>query len=517
MSAVWVRVTHAGCRRRSVDGVIAIDRLGLARGDDVRSAGLDASGDASPAAVRALFRLSPSGDRGYEVINEQREAILAPAWAAAMGWLPAVLARFDGVVADVESSTLGLVEESARRAGVPYRRGGLHLLSRWSRLMFLLGEVLSKALVAHAKSSNRDVDILFYAEVPNHWRHVEPVASELRARGHRVGFLQSAVQGLGPLVSEVSDDGVECSLDWLALRPGTLVALLKAAAGLPLPEVQAPTLSAGAVHGLRRRALYSRLVYEKARLVGRGLRCRVCVFGDASAHRPAGLSRGLAESGIPTVSMQHGAIADPVRYRQQTDVFMVWDQCSAEACASWSADCRVVGVPGLEAERSRQSEQPPGQADRALLAPTLGSAADLIAWVRDAAALSRRMRPDLRLFVRLHPRTPAHVCTAFLAAELATPVPRGEGVAESILASDLVISDGSSILTEARLFGREAVEMPRESVTRAKVLPEERVRTLPTVNGPAATDLLHGSIGRAADVIEAAMIGEVSGASRFEV
>jgi hypothetical protein len=445
--------------------------------------------------VRDVFDLT-TPDEGYEWIRFQREAIVAEEWRSILAWVPRVV-MWREVVADVVPWRLGAVEEAVRLGagtiGTTVDRAAS--LYRYSRSSFWAGEVALKA--AAAPRGRADADVLFYADTPNHWRHCAPVAEELARRGLSVGFIAAAIAGVHAFVPPGIP--VVTSLDSRALRPDVLSSMVHGVRQQPDARVAASgRISDAAGDSLTRRARYARMVYEKARAVGRSMSARVCVFGDASAHRPAGLAAGLREIGVPSIAVQHGAIGDARRYAQSTDVFLVWDAESARAVAAEPAMARtlVVGSPALEAETRELGGRQEPIGGRVLLTPSNRSERVLREWIASAIDVCASAGAK-DVVLRMHPLSPPDVARA-MASEFPVCVSETASLAEDVLAADVVVHDGSSVGAEARLLGVPEVRMST-AVSGASV----RYCLGRAVSRDPVSPAVAGAIGRAADAIVA--------------
>jgi hypothetical protein len=451
------------------------------------------------ATVRDVFDVAPTDD-ALAWIGVQREAVLADDWRWMLAWIPSAL---QGAVVDVDvrPDRLGAVEEAARCAGasmegVSRRRFGS---LRHSAAAFWLGEVLWKGLRA-PRATCGSAEVLFYAETANHWRHCGPIARELASRGHTVAFIPAAIGAAEAFRPDAI--GTVPSLDARALSPHRARGLVGAmVAGGRSPVRISGRLSEAAADALSLRAAYARLVYEKARCVGRGISTRACVFGDASAHRPAGLAAGLREAGVPTAAIQHGAVMDARRYAQATDVFLAWDAGSARRLDGEPTLARtiVVGLPGVEAEMGAVGTDPVGM-PAVLIAPSDVSERLLGAWIEGACAIAAG-NDGRAIRIRLHPRTPAGVRAA-MAGRFPEVDGGSETLVQALARSAVVLHDGSSVGAEARLLG---VPEADASATDARSVVETSLRQ--RRGSLAAAGAITGSIGRAADVIEAMMHG----------
>jgi len=402
--------------------------------------------------VRGAFDIREPRDAGWAVIAQQREALLAPTWQNVISVLCAVLVDGDRVVADVAIRNQGALEVAADIVGCTiiesiraFRPEPL------SRARFWLGEMLGKGLCGRGRVQLRgSPQVLVYAETPNHWRQLGPIVAELKRRGVTCAFLSAAVGGLQAFVPPMGECEV-ISLDRRALSPRALVPLLgnlrRVGRACARGEVSGETLSY-----LQRRAEYARWVYEKAFHAARGVSPAVGLFGDASAHRPAGVAESLRAAGATTVTAQHGAVVDAVRYSEMTEYVFVWDDASATAmqAAGSPAVPVVIGVPTAVPKDHRSSAP---DAHSVLLAPTAAPVSDVLAWLEAAARVAEQADGLRECLVRLHPSMTGGRVEEVLMSRNGLTLATTEDLAETLARVSWVITRSHSVAHEARLSG----------------------------------------------------------------
>lgn len=442
------------------------------------------------ATVRALFTVEEIDD-AYRIINLQREAVLAPEWPQLLAWLPSVSSDHDSILVDVRPDWLGAVEASVapecRRVVRSVRR---HAPLRYSLPWFVLGEWLAKGVCApRARMVRRDV--IFYAELANHWRQLAPIAAALRERGLRLGFAAAAVASRKPFIPEVFAGGAygpTASLDRSAISPPLALEIFSAIANVP-PSVVRGALSAEARAALAARALHCRRVYEKFRVVSRDIACSVLVMGDGSSHRPAALIHAFERRGVPTVVVQHGMVADVVRYLTPAQHFLAWDSQSERAVldAGIASRTRVVGIPSLDIAVREMDRHNGSVGGGILLAPTYGSEAAISEWI----ALALRTIEEVgwgnaTIVVRLHPQTDPTVVGRIAASIGRAELSREPDLTRDLLNTDIVVTDGSSVGVEALAAGLRVFSLSDQGA----LVPQDGVRQAAGAAGIAADAII---------------------------
>lgn len=433
-------------------------------------------------AVRHAFDVLTTTDC-EQVLSDQREALLAPEWPQILAWLPETLQQLSPatVIAAVRPWLLGAVETACRSletCSVVSARASLRSRARYGRVSFIAGEVILKGFCNQHSGFRRNLrrDMALYAEVPNHFRQLSPVVPRLASQGVSVLVLKAAVAKVhayspplepGEASHCARTDNSVCSLDRLALHPRPLLATVASLRRSRCPEITGD-VSDKAKKALARRARYYAWVYDKIANVIPMIDVGIVVMGDSAGHRTAAISHYCRRVGVPTVAMQHGFVADIPRYHQTADVFLVWDQQSAEALSSGGGDgpvFRVVGSPGLEAEYRSASKRNLGEQTKAqqhsppivLLAPSLRSERFLHSWLRICQEVTDSLGADeftpvLRL--RLHPSTPADARRSLRSSVGGAEADDGRPLASSLLLSAVVVTTSqSSLIWEANSLG----------------------------------------------------------------
>lgn len=441
------------------------------------------------------------------VISRQREALLTPKWSAVMSWLPSALRGAAEILVDVPTHLLGCIEvcspQNVRLTCLRGRRGQLLSSSAW----FLLGELGAKGLSNRSRAARgqlrRSVDVLAYAEVPNHWRGLAPVVARLARQGRTVAFCSAAVGGVRAFVPDTKSAACVLSLDHLALGPRALVRSLGVVAQTHKPAAVVGGISRAAAEALGWRALRCYWVYHKAGAVTQLLEPEVVLFGDASGPRAAAMCDAFRNRGVPSVALQHGHISDVRRYVQASDHFMVWNEASGDAVTrgGYSGGVHVVGNPGLEAEVSSPLCECANRRGvrGVLVAPTATTADQLSRWLALAgdAVFSYDGRTPR---VRLHPSMRTEWATREVAKN-GMLVSRSASLAQDLLESSMVLTNSPSVHTEALALG-----VPSHMLTGAGSPTRLfATRSKAAADGPG----LAGSSARACQVVS--LIGGLSG------
>ncbi len=414
----------------------------------------------------SIYRIRPreEADRGWSVIQDQLHAVLTPGWPELVAVMRQHVSADDNLVVRVRCEFRGAVEVGAAAVGacVSSVSSCWRSMVRYSRTAFLLGEVLGKAVAARGRVSSRRCSVIVYAEVQNHWRQLAPVVEALRRCELDVLFANAAVRSFRPYIPEgiLPEDTI--SLDRRCCLPRPMGALIAALVSVRRPVVEG-SMSRVSMRFVARKARYLRWVYAKGYASCIGLRAITALFGDCSAHRPAGVAHSFGDQGATTFTMQHGAVVDARRYLECTDYMFAWDERSAHILveSGMQAQPLVVGVPTVGALAQRMHRV----ADGVLVAPTWRQSSASADWLSDVLAGFPRGAFS-RIRIRLHPAAGAQAEVAQVVGkfvEVGALLDDGT-LDDALLSASVVVTDSHSVREEARLLGLPVVWGGTDSV-----------------------------------------------------